>query len=256
MKMKKAFNTIMIVICMTIIFTAHGTAQDPGAKEIVERARDLLQGNSNYSEVTMTIERPKWTRTLGFKSWMKGTDYALIYITKPPKEEGQVFLKRQDEMWNWMPSIDRMIKIPPSMMMQSWMGSDFTNDDLVKESSRVKDYNHTIVGEEKTGGYDCYKIEMIPHEDAPVVWGKIHTWISKNEYFTLKNEFYDEDGELVNIETLSRIRDVGDRTIPTKFELVPVDKDGHKTTMLFDEIKFGIDIKDSFFSIQNMKRIR
>jgi len=149
-----------------------------------------------------------------------------------------------------------MIKIPPSMMMQSWMGSDLTNDDLVRESSIVNDYTHKIVGTETISGYDCYKIEMIPHEDAPVVWGKIDTWIAKDHYFTLKNEYYDESGKLINREELSNIKKVGDRTIPTKFTVVPVDKTDHFTIMIFEDIRFNININDSFFSIQNMKRVR
>jgi outer membrane lipoprotein-sorting protein len=205
--------------------------------------------------MTMKIIRPKWERTLQFKSWSKGTEYSLIYVLAPAKEKGQVFLKRGKEIWNWVPSIERMIKIPPSMMMQSWMGSDLTNDDLVKESSIVEDYNHTIIGEEKINGYDCYKIEMTPKEDAAVVWGKIITWISKEHYYTLKNEYYDEDGYLVNEETLSKIKRMGDRTLPTYFEMVPVEKKGHKTTMEFNTVKFNVPIKDSFFSIQNMKSV-
>ena len=206
--------------------------------------------------MTMTIVRPKWERSLSFKSWSKGPKYSLLYVTAPAKEKGMVFLKREKEMWNWVPSIERMIKIPPSMMMQSWMGSDMTNDDLVKESSIVTDYDHKIIGEEKVDGYDCYKIELIPHEDAPVVWGKILSWISKKYYFTLKNEYYDEDGYLVNKEVLSDIKKVGDRTIPTRFEIIPVGKKGHKTIMVFDKIQFNVPIKEDFFSIQNMKRIR
>ena len=207
------------------------TAQDITAKEIVKKSYDLMQGQSNYSEVTMTIHRPKWDRTLSFKSWMKGTKYALIYVTSPAQEAGQVFLKRGNEMWNWLPSIGRIIKIPPSMMMQSWMGSDLTNDDLVKESSIVNDYEHKILGKEIISGHNCYKIEMVPHENAPVVWGKIITWISKRISITLKNEYYDESGDLINREEISDIRDVGDRTIPTKFTMVPLEKKDHETTM-------------------------
>lgn len=243
-----------IVWCMIFAGYMQLNAQD--AKEIVQKAYDLTQGQSNYSQITMTIHRPKWERTLSFKSWMKGTQYAIIYITDPAKEKGQVFLKRGTEMWNWLPSIDRMIKIPPSMMMQSWMGSDLTNDDLIKESSIVKDYDHKILGSENLEGYDCYKIEMVPHEDAAVVWGKIFTWISKKEYYTLKNEYYDEDGNLVNVEDLSDIKDVGDRKIPVKYKMVPVDKTDHYTIMIFNDIKFNQKMDDSFFSIQNMKRIR
>jgi outer membrane lipoprotein-sorting protein len=180
----------------------------------------------------------------------------MIYITSPAKEKGQVFLKRKNEMWNWVPTIERMIKIPPSMMMQSWMGSDFTNDDLVRESSLVKDYKHKLAGEEKLQGYDCYKIELTPHIDAPVVWGKILMWISKEEYHWLKGKFYDEDGELVNTEILSEIKMMDDREMPTRMEMIPADKDGHKTILIFDEIEFNVDLDESFFSQQNMRRVR
>lgn len=226
------------------------------AKEIIRRADNLMQGESNYAEISMLIHRPKWERSLKMKSWAKGDDYALIYITSPAKEEGQVFLKREREMWNWLPSINRTIKIPPSMMMQSWMGSDLTNDDLVNQSSIVDDYTHSIEGRETIGEYECFKIELIPKEEAPVVWGKILSWVSTENYYTLRNEFYDENNELVNTEILSNIRDVGDRSIPTKFKVIPEDEEDHYTIMEFENIKFNIEIDDSFFSIQNMKRVR
>lgn len=226
------------------------------AKKIVERADQLLRGESSYAEIKMLIHRPKWERTLEMKSWSKGDKYALIYITAPAKERGQVFLKRENEMWNWLPSINRTIKIPPSMMMQSWMGSDLTNDDIVNESSVVKDYTHKILGKETIRNHECYKIELIPKEEAPVVWGRILTWIAVDEYYTLRNEYYDEDESLVNTETLSNIRDVGDRKIPTKFKVVPAEEQDHYTIMEFKSIRFNIQIKDSFFSIQNMKNVR
>ncbi len=247
---------IVKLLILGIITSSGLFAQEPDATEIVRKADQLLQGRSNYAEISMTIHRPKWDRSLTMKSWSKENDFSLIYITSPAKEKGQVFLKRKNEMWNWLPSIDRIIKIPPSMMMQSWMGSDMTNDDLVNESSIIKDYDHKIIGEEKLEGYDCYKIELIPHEDAPVVWGKIYSWVSKTNYFALKNEYYDEDDFLINVETLSNIKDVGDRTIPTKFTIIPVEKEDHYTEMEFVNIKFNIKIEESFFSIQNMKRIR
>ena len=250
----KYLFTIIFAFCLSRATPLK--AQDMSATQIVEKAHNLMQGQSNYAEISMTIHRPKWDRTLSFKSWMKGSDYALIYITSPAQEAGQVFLKRGNEMWNWLPSINRMIKIPPSMMMQSWMGSDLTNDDLVKESSIVKDYDHKILGEESLSGYHCYKIEMIPHENAAVVWGKIYTWITKDHFYTLQNDYFDESGKLINKEILSDIKDVGDRTIPTKFTVVPVEKQDHKTVMTFDKIRFNINIEDSFFSIQNMKRVR
>ena len=174
----------------------------------------------------------------------------------PANEKGQTFLKRGTEMWNWVPSIERMIKLPPSMMMQSWMGSDFTNDDLVKQSSIVEDYHHKLLGEENIRGKQCYKIQMIPKEEAAVVWGKIILWVTKDGFDMWKGDYFDEDDELVHTENAYDIKKMGDRMIPTRMEIIPADKKGHKTELIIEEMIFNKPIDDSFFSQQNMKRIR
>lgn len=245
-------SKIITLVLISIVFAVN--AQD--LKEIVKQADEKFRGTSSIGELTMIIERPSWSRTVSMKNWTMGNDYSLIYITAPAKEKGQVFLKREREMWNWVPNIERMIKIPPSMMMQSWMGSDFTNDDLVKESSLAKDYTQKLLAEEELQGFQCYKIELIPLDDAPVVWGKVIMWISKKELHWLKGEFYDEDGYLVNTEILSDIKKMDDRVMPTRLEMIPADEEGHKTVLIFDTIDFNVKIKESFFSQQNMKRIR
>jgi outer membrane lipoprotein-sorting protein len=225
-------------------------------EEIIRKADEKFRGESSRGQTTMIIERPNWSREISMKTWSLGNDYSMIYITTPAKERGQVFLKRENEMWNWVPTIERMIKIPPSMMMQSWMGSDFTNDDLVRESSLEKDYTHKLLGEETIQEYECYKIELVPKPDAPVVWGKILMWVSKNEYHWLKAEYYDEDENLVNIEILSEIKTMDDREMPTRMEMIPAEKEGYKTVLIFDEIEFNVDLDESFFSQQNMRRVR
>ena len=228
-------------------------AQD--AKEIVMKMDKKWRGDYVTQEMTMTIVRPKWERSISMKSWGRGMDYSMIYITSA-KEKGQVFLKRDKEMWNWVPSIDRMIKLPPSMMQQSWMGSDFTNDDLIRESSVVRDYEHSIVGEEEIEGRLCHKIQLIPKPDAPVVWGKVYIWITKADYLQLKIEFYDEDEFLVSTQFLSDIKMMGGREIPCKLEMVPADEEGKKTVIDISAADYQTEIKESFFSQQNMKRIR
>jgi outer membrane lipoprotein-sorting protein len=214
-----------------------------------------MRGNYSYQEMEMKIVRPDWERAVTLKSWSKGTMYALILITSPAKEKGQVFLKRDKEMWNWVPSIERMIKIPPSMMMQSWMGSDFTNDDLVRESSIVIDYEHNYLGEEDINGTTCWKLELNPKPEAPVVWGKIIAWIDK-EYNQLKVEYYDEDEYLVNIMNQSDIRQMDDREIPTHLEMIPADEEGKKTVINILSATFDDPIPENFFSQQNMQRVR
>ena len=223
---------------------------------IIKQADEKFRGSSSMGELTMIIERQTWSREVTMKSWTLGNDFSLIFITAPAKEKGQVFLKRQKEMWNWVPTIERMIKIPPSMMMQSWMGSDFTNDDLVRESSLAEDYRHKLLREEVQQGLNCYVIELIPHEESSVIWGKIIMWISKSDLLWLKAEYYDEDNELVNTEILSDIKQMDDRKMPTRLEMIPADEKGNKTILIFKTIDFNIKIDQSFFSQQNMKKIR
>lgn len=203
----------------------------------------------------MTIVRPDWTREVTLKAWSKGQDLSMILITGPAKDKGQVFLKRGTEMWNWMPSISRMIKIPPSMMSQSWMGSDFTNDDLVRMNSIVDDYEHSFLGSETVGGYDCHQIQLIPNPDAAVVWGKIILWISKAEFYEMKAEYYDEQGSLVSTMTSSEIRQMGDRKLPAKTVMEPADEPGNQTILEMTGMEFNVPIDDTFFSQQNMKNL-
>jgi len=241
-------------IFLLFLLTSISYSQD--ASKIVKRANDNSLGITSQGISKMTIERPDWSREVEMKSWSKGQDYYLIYITSPARDKGQVFLKRKMELWNWMPSIGRMIKLPPSMMMQSWMGSDFTNDDLLKQSSIVEDYIHEIIDEEKIEDYDCWKIKLIPKPDAAVVWGKIILWIAKENYLELKVEYFDETEELVNTMIGSKVKNIGDRFIPTKLEMMPTDKPGNKTIFEYIEIEFDKKIDDRFFSKQNMKRIK
>ena len=249
----KQFTIIIISLLISFVIPVH--AQD--AREILKKADEKMQGEeTSQSTMTMTIVRPTWQREVTFKSWTKGSDYSLALVTAPAKEAGQTFLKRETEMWNWNPTINRLIKLPPSMMSQGWMGSDFSNDDLLKESSIVVDYTHTIIGKEEIDGWDCYKIEMIPLEDAAVVWGKIFKWIAKEEFLQMKTEYYDEDDYLIKTELAYDMKTMGGRLIPSKFELIPEEEEGHKTVVVMDDITFNEPIPDSFFSQQNMKRVR
>jgi outer membrane lipoprotein-sorting protein len=250
--MKKS-NYTFIACLLTAAMSLH--AQD--AREIIRKADEKMQGEkTSQSTMTMTIVRPTWQRVITFKSWTMGRDYTLALITSPAREAGQTFLKRENEMWNWNPTINRLIKLPPSMMSQGWMGSDFSNDDLLKESSIVVDYDQKIVGEEEIEGRDCYKIELIPHENAAVVWGRILKWVSKDEYLQMKSEYYDEDNYLIKTELAHDIKMMGGRLLPSRFELIPEEEKGNKTIVVMNEVQFNNPIPDSFFSQQNMKRVR
>ena len=250
--MKKIILSLVALFMIAI----SANSQDLTAKQIVVKADDLQRGQTNRGEMSMTIIRPKWQRTITMKVWGMGRDYSMTYITSPAKDKGQVFLKRKNEMWNWVPTISRMIKIPPSMMSQGWMGSDYSNDDILKESSIVVDYTHKIIGTEKVDGIECYKVELTPKEHASVVWGKVYKWISKKEFWQLKTEYYDEDEELIRTEQASKVKQFGDRRLPSYLEIIPADKPGQKTVVNIISSEFNVKLDEGFFSQQNMKRIR
>lgn len=255
-------KTILTQIITAILLTwasvpVNVAAQQLSARDIVKRADEKFNGEkSGYSMMSMTIVRPTWQRTVEFKSWSLGDDYALTLITAPAREKGQTFLKRGNEMWSWNPAVSRLIKLPPSMMSQGWMGSDYTNDDILRESSVVNDYDHSIDGEEEIDGRPCHRIKMTAREDADVLWSRQVWWVDKKDFIVLKAELYDEDGYLVRTERGTDIKTMDGRLIPTTLELIPAEQKGNMTVVKITGIKFNISVEESFFSQQNMKTIR
>lgn len=246
---------ILAILFLNLGFTML-SGQDLTAQEIIQKADDKLRGEFNQAEIRMTIVRPDWQREMELKSWSAGTEYSLILVTAPARDRGTAFLKREQEMWNWQPTIDRVIKMPPSMMSQSWMGSDFTNDDLVKESSTVNDYEQKIIKEESLLDLKCWVIELIPKEGIAVTWGKMIIWIDQTDFMQLKTEFYDEDDYLINTMHGKDIQKFSGRSLPRILEVVPADEEGHLTRVEYLSLDFDKPISDNFFSIQNMKRVR
>ncbi len=245
----------ILVVLMLVIISSFSFPGDD-ATAIVKKADEKLKGKTAYAEMTIQVIRPTWKREMSIKSWSKGDDYALILVTAPAKEKGTVSLKRDKEVWSWMPSIERTIKLPPSMMTQSWMGTDFTNDDLVKQSSIVEDYIHELAGDSTIEGRSCYKITMTPKPEAAVVWGKVILFVDKKEYIEMRAEYYDEDGTLINIMTGSDIKMLGGKLLPAVMEMIPVEKPGQKTVLIYNSLKFDDPIDDNFFTIQNIKSVK
>ncbi len=243
----------ILLACLALIAGQDAMAQNPA--EIVERMDSQMRGESSYAEMTMTIERPRYTREVRFRSWSLGRDYSMILITAPSRDEGTAFLKRDNEIWNYIPNVDRTIRMPPSMMSQSWMGSDFTNDDLVRETSIVDDYSHEILREEEYNGRDAWVIEMIPDPDAPVVWGKVHVWVCKKDYIQLRTENFDQSGNLAQTLELDRIKELGGRTLPSRMIMTPSDKD-QRTILEYHKLEFDISEDERFFTQRNMQRLR
>jgi outer membrane lipoprotein-sorting protein len=245
----------MFFLSFVLIF-AFANADLKDANEIVKKASENRFGDKSYGVMRMTVVRPKYTRTIEMKNWTLGEKYSMVLITDPAREKGQVFLKRDKEMWNYVPKISRMIKLPPSMMSQGWMGSDFSNDDVVNQNSLIDNYIHKLISSERIDNMDCYKIESTPKKETDVVWGKKITWISKEGFYMLKTATYDEDGSLVRTELASNIKAFGKNKLPSKFTIIPADKPDHKTVFEILQLDFDVKLTEDFFTQANMKRIK
>ena len=247
--MKNMFLLPLAILC-TLTFSAQS------AYEIIEKADSKLRGLSSYTEMTITTVRPKWEKRMTLKGWSKGADFSVSLVLSPAKEKGSVFLKRKNEVWNYIPSLERTIKLPPSMMMQNWMGTDLTNDDLVKQSSTVVDYTHKIAGTESIEGLPCWKLILIPKEEATVVWGKVIVWVDKADHMQLKSEFYDEDDELINVMLGSNVKTFSGKKLPAKIEFIPVEEEGHKTILEYNVWDFDINVSEDKFNQNKMSQLK
>lgn len=244
------------IIVVILLFFAFNITWAQDARDIVKKADEKMKGKTATANITIQTVRPNWSREMTLKSWSKGNDLSMILVTAPAKDKGIVYLKRKKEVWNWIPSIERNIKLPPSMMSQSWMGTDFSNDDLVKEASVIEDYEHKIVGEELVEGRNCYVIELLPKASAAVIWGKVSMWIDKKDYLMLKVAYFDEDNELVNTMQCSDIKTMGGKLLATRMEMIPADKKGNKTVLIYNSLEFDKPIADTFFTTQNMPKVK
>ncbi len=249
---------IQLLVCSTMLLAATSSQlpnpQQESAKEIIDRIDRLMRGDSSHGQVEMTVVTRRWKRTLVLDIWSEGTEKALIRILKPKKEEGTVTLKVESEIWNYLPKIDRTIRVPTSMMMGSWMGSHFTNDDLVKESQLVRDYQIGISFEGERDGLKVYELTLHPLPEAPVVWGKIVYQVDKEQLLPRWTRYYGEDGELKRIMTFHDIREMGGRLIPSRMKLVPANKQGEYTEMIYHQLEFDMAIPERTFSLSALRR--
>ena len=241
-------------VLLALMLCAPVQAQEPTGRDILERVENLLWAKTLRGQYEMSIVTPRWQRTLAMRVWMDRPKRSFIRIDAPAKESGIGSLRIGSEMWNYLPSVERTIKIPPSMMLQPWMGSDFTNDDLVKESSILDDYTQRVLGTPVVDGEAVYQVEAIPKPDAAVVWGRILYWVRKSDFMPLKQEFFNERGELVRVMSFSDVRSVGGRRLPTRWEMRPVTKPGNVTTVLLKDAVFDPPIDDEVFTQRNLQK--
>lgn len=232
-----------------MVFAGFAGAAERSARSVIDEMEQLYRGDASDAKITMIVETPHYRRTMTMTGLSMGTEYGFFRILSPKKDRGIATLKRKEEMWNYFPKINKVIKVPPSMMMGSWMGSDFTNDDLVKETQLIDAYDLSMV-ETKTE----YRITLTPREQTVTVWGKIDYVVSRSPLLPVSQSFHDEDGEKIRIMTFSEPKEFGGRLMPSILEMKPLNKEGHRTLVIYDDITFDVpEITEQTFSMRNLK---
>ena len=236
---------------LLVVGAAPAAGQTP--REIMDRVDRLMRGESSHGRVEMQIETEHWSRSLEMEVWSLGTDYSLVRVTAPPREAGTATLKADQEVWNYLPRVDRTIKVPPSLMMGSWMGSHFTNDDLVKESRIIDDYDIELSFDGPREGVPVWEFNLTPLPEAAVVWGHIEWQVRKADDMPIWVRYFDEDGALMRTLTFSDYKVMGGRLVPAIMLVVPTDKPAESTKMIYHELEFGLNLTQDYFSLRNLR---
>jgi outer membrane lipoprotein-sorting protein len=227
----------------------------PDPRTVVEGAVDHLRGRTSRAEVDMTIHRPDWERSMTIKAWTERQEESIFWITKPPKDRGNGTLKKGDEMWVFNPKVNRVIKLPPSMMSQSWQGSDFSNNDLAKSDNIIDQYTHEIIGTETHEGKTVYHIRSLPKPGAPVVWGMQELKI-REDHVLLSQAFFDEERELVKALTMEELAMLGGRIYPVVWRMARADAEGEYTLLDYRSLEFGVEVSERMFTVSSLRNPR
>ncbi len=243
-------------VLLTLLAPVFGQeADEVTARDIVRNAIDHWRGLSSHSEMTMVIHRPDWERAMTMHAWTKGDKQSLVRVTEPAKDRGNGTLTDDNNMWSFSPKVNRVIKIPSSMMGQSWMGSDFSNKDIARADDIVDQYDHTLLGMEDVDGLTVYEIQSIPHEEAAVVWGREVLRI-RSDYVVVEHSFYDQDDELVKSLESLEIAEMGGRTVARRQRMTKTDEPEEWTEIQINSVEYEIDIPDSMFTLSNLRNPR
>lgn len=257
-KVTAATRSMMLRVAMAslslwAIMPSTVNAETPTGQQIIQHIEKLLWGQTSQGRYAMTITTPYWQRTLEMQVWMERPHRSFIRILAPRKEKGIGSLRINDEMWNYLPKVERTIKVPPSMMLQPWMGSDFSNDDLVKESNVINDYRHEILSLGDIDGTPTYTVQSLPRAEAAVVWGKLIYHIRKHDLMPLRQEFYSERDELIKVLTFSDVKEMDGRLLPTHWQMQTLRKPGYQTVVEVKEVVFDQSIANNIFSLRNLR---
>ena len=244
----------VLLILGIIISISNSHADILTAEKILDNVDDLYRSNASHGILTLSVTTVNWQRTLTLEQWSKGEDKSLIKILKPKKEKGLATLRVDKNMWNYLPKVKRVVKIPSSMMSSSWMGSHFTNDDLVKQSRMTEDYTFSITFEGMNDGKEIIEITCLPNKEAAVVWGKVEVVVYADDYLPLRMTYYDEDLLLSRTLEFTNIEMMDGKIIPTMMSMIPTNEPGESTTVKWEEIQFDVAIDDEFFSLRKLQQ--
>lgn len=235
--------------------TSPADLSNESARALLDAVDDLYRSDQSHARIRMEVTTPNWSRSLELEAWSKGRDLSLFRILAPKKEKGTTTLRRKNEIWNYLPKVRRVMKLPSSMMSASWMGSDFSNDDLVKESRMTRDYSFRFGERTEVDGRPVREIICTPNPDAPVVWGQLSVLVEgEGDPIPIEIVYFDEDMKQARVMQFSEVRELGGRRLPTRLVLQPSDEPDRRTVMIYEELDFDSEIPDSLFSLQSLKR--
>jgi len=249
---RSVFVVVLVLLCLASDGTVRGEQID--ARDIINQVDRLMRGDSSFGVAEMSITTKRWKRSKTLEIWSEGTEKALIKIRKPKKEEGVATLKVESDIWNYLPKIDRTIRIPTSMMMASWMGSHFTNDDLVRESQLIRDYDIELSFEGDREGVEVYEIVLVPLPEAAVVWGKIEYRVRRADLMPLWAKYYGEDERLRRTMRFSEFKTMGGRLVPALMTLTPEDEPEESTEIRYLELEFDPELPENTFSLSTLRK--
>lgn len=248
--MYRMFAAIVFVLTAAPIM-----AQEISAADLVRKAVDQYRGLSSYSEMTMIIHRPEWERSMSMRGWTRGDNNTLVRVLEPRKDAGNGTLMLDSKMWTFAPKINRVIKVPSSMMGQNWMGSDFSNKDISKTTDIIDQYTHTLIDQREQDGHQIYTIESVPHEDAAIVWGR-EVLVVRDDWILLEQQFWDQDDAMLKVMKASDIKLMSGRLVATKLRMSDVETPDQWTQMETTAIEFDLELGDNLFTLSNLRNPR
>ena len=242
-------------LLLALYCAASSAAGQPDPRELIRAAMDHWRGVNSYTEMTMIVHRSDWQRKFSMRAWTEGDKLSLVRVTEPRRDAGNGTLVMDQKMWTYSPKINRIVKVPSSMMNQGWMGSDFSNKDISKSTDVIDQYEHRLLDSETVGEHRHYRIESIPHEDAAVVWGK-EIFVIRDDFVLMRQEFWDQDGILVKQMEATRLAVMDGRTVAAQLRMFKLATPDEWTEMRVDDVDFDIELDANLFTLSNLRNPR